>query len=209
MERRSGDHPVQPHAKAGWHSLPSCSRLPEGLGWQCPFSSSSTSLFTPWFSTQMLCSVMLWCYSASSFWGMPGVKQEFTSVLFPSKTAAHPPTCKSAKLQDAVVTHWCLRHHLSRSCQEENLQEPGHVLQGQMISGCNSMVPGTATVLGSMCCLTQPGKCNYGKNTAGMAATGEGGVSLTPPTPPPLFALAPVSLLLFLREIKCIGQVCV
>lgn len=41
------------------------------------------------------------------------------------------------------------------------------------------MVPGTATVLGTMCRLKQPGKCNYGRNTAGMAATatGEGDVS--------------------------------
>lgn len=92
-----------------------------------------------------------------------------------------------------------------------------------MISGCNSMVPGTATVLGTTCCLEQPGKCNYGKNTAGMAATATGeehggcepeqrnctslpsDYSLLTP----LFASGPVSLLLFPREIKCTGQVCV
>lgn len=94
-----------------------------------------------------------------------------------------PPELQpSSHLQICKVTGcsgnspWCLRHGLSSHAKRKTSRSLDTCCRhtGQMISGCNSMVPGTATVLGTTCCSEQPGKCNYGKNTAGMAATATG-----------------------------------
>lgn len=84
---------------------------------------------------QMQCSVMPWCF-VSSFWGMPGVKQELTCIPFHFKTAftRHSPfsflqICKVTECSGDSAQ--CLRHPPSRLCQEENLQEAGHVLQAR------------------------------------------------------------------------------